>query len=443
MAKQLYGKNYADMSDKYKSKNTKQDFKEARREQRGDIMMNGMPQDNSKSGTYTQDRVYPNQEFSGKTNSASKGGPPSPPNKKGSRKAGEALEANTPVAAEAAESVKEAAVKAKGGKYQKGQQHYSKGNLVDTGAPNKDYPGQDNNPYTVKKIENFDLAAGGAGAKKGTNRLSAQDIKRLRKQGGFSRQEIVDYAENNDFGDGPGASGGKAQALLGKYKDAIKSKQAEEKAPEPVQETTPAPQPTPTPTPTPTPGQTGPVEVEGNDNVTVTGDYEAELGDGAAAVQAGVISGDNSGNVSVDNSRTYGGSYRNFEYNGSGNPATDTPVSAATMGGFYDVDDSPAANAARVDRQSDQNTQLQAKYSDTSGIAQGAIDRAGENAYIDPAALDKRVSASAQNMFDMSTMMGANIFGDMSAYKPPTWNSPKPAEKIKAPDFNVDAYTNF
>ena len=174
MAKNLVGKNYADMSDKYRNKNTKQEFKDARREQ---------------------------------------------------RMAGDALEANTSVAAEAGESVKKAASKAKGGEYQKGQQHYSEGELVNTGAPNKAYPGQDNNPYTVKKIENFDLSAGGAGAKKGTERLSAQDIKRLREQGGFTRQEIVDYAENHDFGDGPGASGGKAQALLSKYKDAIKKNQ--------------------------------------------------------------------------------------------------------------------------------------------------------------------------------------------------------------------------
>ena len=194
MAKNLVGKNYADMSDKYRSNNSKQEFKSARREQ---------------------------------------------------RMAGEALEADTPVAAEASESVKDAAAKNKSkDEYQKGQQHYSKGELVDTGAPNKDYPGQDNNPYTVKKIENFDLTAGGAGSKKGTERLSAQDLRRMKEQGGFSRQEIVDYAENHDFGDGPGASGGKAQALLGKYKDAIKAKQNEETAPEPV---TPKPEVTPAP----------------------------------------------------------------------------------------------------------------------------------------------------------------------------------------------------
>ena len=63
MAKNLVGKNYADMSDEYRSKNTKQEFKNARREQ---------------------------------------------------RMAGDALEADTSVAAEASESVKEAASKAKG-----------------------------------------------------------------------------------------------------------------------------------------------------------------------------------------------------------------------------------------------------------------------------------------------------------------------------------------
>ncbi len=386
MAKNLVGNNYADMSDKYKSKNTKQEFKDARREQ---------------------------------------------------RMAGEALEADTPVAAEASESVKDAAAKSKDGQYQKGQQYYSGGELTDMGAPNKDYPGQDNNPYTVKKIENFDLAAGGAGAKKGTNRLSAQDMKRMNEQGGFSKQEIVDYAENHDFGDGPGASGGKAQALLGKYKDSIKAKKAEGEVSEPVVEAAPAPAPAPAPTPVAQ-------ETEGSaaigDNSNASGPQQADTAIGGGTQQT-QISGD--GNIAInqqaiDNSRTYGGSSRVLNYQGSGDLTKDTPVSAATMAGLYDVDDSPAANASRVDRQVDQNRQNQQYYKEsTANIAQNAIDSAGKNAYIDPAALDKRVSAGAQNMFDMSTMMGANIFGDMYAGKAPQWNSPKAPEKVKTPDFEA------
>ena len=210
--------------------------------------------------------------------------------------------------------------------------------LVDTGAPNKDYPGQDNNPYTVKKIENFDLAAGGAGAKKGTNRLSAQDMKRLNEQGGFSKQEIVDYAENTDFGDGPGASGGKAQALLSKYKDAIKANQEKEPKPKPV---TPKPEVTPTPTPEPTEEKKIPVGggmmgddsfytsqdqeqetevVASGDNSNAVGGQQVNTAPGGGSIQTGV-SGDNNTvtntqNIdnSVDNSRTYGGSSRAVSY---------------------------------------------------------------------------------------------------------------------------------
>ena len=382
MAKDLVGKKYADMSDKYRSKNTKQEFKDARREQ---------------------------------------------------RMAGDALEADTSVAAEASESVKDAASKAKGGSYQSGQQHYSGGELVDTGAPSQSYPAEDNNPYTNANIADFDLSAGGAGSKKGTERLSAQDIKRLKKQGGFSREEIVEYAENHDFGDGPGASGGKAQALLNKYKDAIAAnKGKKEEDVEPVTET-PS-----TPTPTPVAQETeGSAAIGDNSNASGPQQADTAIGGGTQQTQ---IAGDNNtvtNNQAIDNSRSYGGSSRIFNYQGTGDLTKDTPVSAATMAGFYDVDDSPAANASRLDRQVDQNRQNQQYYQErASKITQNALDGAAENTYIDPAALDKRVSAGAQNMFDMSTVMGANIFGDMSAFKAPTWNSPKAPEKVEKPDFD-------
>ena len=133
-----------------------------------------------------------------------------------------------------------------GSGYQKGQKYYSEGELVEMGAPNKDYPTDDNNPYTNVSIEDFDLAAGGAGAGKGTKRLSAQDIRRLKDQGGYSKQEILDYADNFDFGDGPGASGGKAQALLDKYRASLTGEApAEDPTPAPEVETTPDPVETP------------------------------------------------------------------------------------------------------------------------------------------------------------------------------------------------------
>ena len=424
MAQQLYGKNYADMSEKYRRNNTKAEFKAARREQ---------------------------------------------------RMAGEKMQEDTPAAAEASESVQKAA---KRGAYESGQQYYnSDRELVDMGAPNKDYKSEDNNPYTVENISDFDLAAGGAGSSKGTNRLSAQDIRRLREQGGFSRQEIVDYAENHDFGDGPGASGGKAQALLQQYKDAIAKNSAKDEevdTPEPTPEPAPTPEltPEPAPAPKPTVPPGGNLQTQEQESTaTVTGDNSNAASGQQANTAAGggtqqtQIAGD--GNTvtnnqsidnSVDNSRTYGGSTRSFTYNPSGGatepfketplgtPAkVDDPVSKATMAGFYEVDDSPAANASRLDRQIDQNRENQKYYKDTSSIAQKAIDNAAKNAYINPANLDKRIAAREQNSFDRSTLMGANIFGDMFAFQAPKWNSPKDPEKVEQPDFQgmYETYTKF
>jgi len=70
--------------------------------------------------------------------------------------------------------------------------------------------------FQVKKLKNFDLAARGAGSSKGTERLSKMDLKGLHEVGGFTKQELIDYAARID--PDPGASGGKAQKLLNKWK---------------------------------------------------------------------------------------------------------------------------------------------------------------------------------------------------------------------------------
>ena len=77
------------------------------------------------------------------------------------------------------------------------------------------------------------------------------------------------------------------------------------------------------------------------------------------------VSQDNSITQTVDNSvdnsdnsrRFYGGSTRTFNYKGGDGESKlyDTPVSSATMGGFYDVDDSPAASQKFMDMYIDSN----------------------------------------------------------------------------------------
>lgn len=300
--------------------------------------------------------------------------------------------------------------------------------------------------YGVKNINDFDASASGRGSLNNENRLSKADIKGLRREGGFNRKQILEYVENNPE---VASDGQAAQNLLNKYKDNIaarKAKNEEKEVVEPVQETT---QTTPVDT-SPTQDQETIASVEGdNSNAAGGQQVNTEAGGGTIANQISgnnnTISNNQNIDNSVDNTRSYGGSTRIFNYTGGSNAATDTPVSAATMAGFYDVDDSPAANASRLDRQIDQNRQGQQYYSNTSNIAQGAIDRAANNRFIDPRSLDERIAARTQNMFDQSTLMSNNIFGDMFAVKPVNYNSPKDPEKVEQPDFEemYGTYTKF
>ena len=60
----------------------------------------------------------------------------------------------------------------------------------------------------VSNINNFDRTSGGAGSQKGTDRLSASDLKNLRGQG-HSLQDIVNYAEKSY---GSGSKGGQSNS---------------------------------------------------------------------------------------------------------------------------------------------------------------------------------------------------------------------------------------
>ena len=146
-----------------------------------------------------------------------------------------------------------------------------------------------------------------------------------------------------------------------------------------------------------------------------------------------------------DNSiRNYGGDNRSFVYNSKGE-GPDTPATMATLAGYYAPDDSPGAQASRLDRHVTQNRDNQKKYANTSHIAQGAISRAQNNSYIDPAALDKRIGERAEYHRSKSTLKGGQIFGDLFGMSGPTWNSAEPAEEIEKPDFDemYDKYTDF
>ncbi len=189
-----------------------------------------------------------------------------------------------------------------------------------------------------------------------------------------------------------------------------------------------------------------------NSNSSTGSNKSAQQVDGSSTVNANQdnditndIEGDNNYVYNrQDNSiRNYGGDTRVFNYQGSGNAGADTPVSAAVMGGYYAVDDSHGANAARLDRRITMGNDYAKDNMDVDWITQGAMHRAGQNAYIDPAKLDSRVRAREQASFAQSKVNEANMWGDPDQY---SWGgvgeTPEPVEK---PDFEAigKVYTDY
>lgn len=133
--------------------------------------------------------------------------------------------------------------------------------------------------------------------------------------------------------------------------------------------------------------------------------------------QTSTITGDNNTVwQQQDNSiRQYGGDNRSFVYQG-GNSGVDTPVSAATMSGFYDVDDSPGATAAFNDLHTTLNNDAQKKYSGAGMRIAGMFSNFDARGF-DPAALQGKIDASTERSYDKATTKNAEVFGDPDLYR--------------------------
>ena len=138
---------------------------------------------------------------------------------------------------------------------------------------------------------------------------------------------------------------------------------------------------------------------------------------------------------SVDQ-RYYGGSNRKFVYKGGEGESRlyDSPVSMATMGGYYDVDDSPAASAAFLDRYIDQNN-LNQRESDKYYKNTGTFDYGSDKSRaFDPADMMKRIDKGAEKSWKRAGQEEAELFGDIWGKEPPKWNMPQPPENINDED---------
>ena len=118
-----------------------------------------------------------------------------------------------------------------------------------------------------------------------------------------------------------------------------------------------------------------------------------------------------------DNSiRQYGGNTKVFNYQGRGNSGVDTPVSAATMAGFYDTDDSPAATAKFFDMHNTLFQDAQKKFSGKGKETASMYSNFDARGY-DPGKLDSRIENSKLRSYDRATLAKNDLFGDQERYR--------------------------
>ena len=136
-----------------------------------------------------------------------------------------------------------------------------------------------------------------------------------------------------------------------------------------------------------------------------------------------------------DNSiRQYGGDNRSFTYNGGsgGNRYEDTPVSAATMSGFYDVNDSPAAQAGFVDMYKDFNKDNSTRFAGEAMKTMAMFNMDARD--YTPESMENAIGKSTQYSFDRADRQTGHVFGDIwnPNYITEEWKMPSAPGKIES-----------
>lgn len=162
-------------------------------------------------------------------------------------------------------------------------------------------------------------------------------------------------------------------------------------------------------------------------------------------INTNITGNDNTVINDQDNSvRYYGGNTRSFTYNGGKGGATggDSPVSAATMAGFYAPDDSPAAQAKFVDMYSTMNRDNQKRYAGDAMKTYAKYGNIDARSYTDES-MENTINRGIQYSFDRADRQTGHVFGDIwnSNYITQDWMMPTPPKAIEsnAADIAKDA----
>tara|TARA_X000001388_G_C2230395_1_gene122950 strand:+ start:314 stop:1171 length:858 start_codon:yes stop_codon:yes gene_type:complete len=271
------------------------------------------------------------------------------------------------------------------------------------------------------KLKDYDLAATGAGSKKGTERFSKSDAKSLLKEGKGIRQ-LQKYGEGLDE-EGGQIYGGRAQKFLDKKLARKKARKANQ--PEKEQETTTPPEnksPAPTPTPTqPTPTQPAPSQPTPTPAPTPTQPAPGQPAPPSNSTQPASSPTEFRSNVETTR-----------------NPVLAAENLTKPREGFVeDTTTQNEANASISDRYKQSGEQQynfsQNTLSGTSRSAQAVAQAADlTNSAGREMALRQSVTDSITGLEDSSKIKQLGLFGDIYNMETPTWTSFEKPKKIEA-----------
>ena len=132
----------------------------------------------------------------------------------------------------------------------------------------------------------------------------------------------------------------------------------------------------------------------------------------------------------TDNSRYYGDDVRNFTYHGGDGESKlyDSPVSMATMGGYYDVDDSPKATSQFLDKYINEN-RINQEQNDKAYKKSGTFDYDSDKSRaFDVQQYYDNMTQSVQQSYDNAKLETNKLFGDLEGYydRAPEFVMPEP-----------------
>ena len=354
----------------------------------------------------------------------------------------------------------------------------------------------------VDKIRNYDTTAGGYGSDKGKDHLSRSDLKHLKKMG-FDKEKIIKYSEKKVAkGTGQGDAARRLldrwkSKIAGKVNpdgSAGSTGTASDGSTGTASDGSTKTAPVSTGTQTEqiinenagnynnqqsnsilstVQGDNNTVDVDQDNSIKNTGGGEYGTGDSAEDKAQGLLSqkvdeiiestpatssqtfnnqqdndiaseviGDNNfTQITQDNSiRNYGGDTRNFTYVGGKNPMKDMPMSTAEMAGFFDVDDSPAAQARRFDLTTDLMKQGKKSSDDFLSSAIASITAAeakglkgDEDDYQKKLRNLRRMAGVSRSRGDLGML---NIFGDRAKFPTVNYTPAIAPDPLKDPDFD-------